>query len=89
MLERAEAIDVEPGGSLRVVQIEDIVGLKIQALINDPSRVEGDWHDIRQLVCTAREQSVQLDWDLLGDYLDIFRMADRRSELKSLYGATH
>lgn len=88
MLRRAEAIEVEPGVTLKVVQIEDIVGLKIQALINDPSRAEGDWHDIRQLVCTAKERGASLDWDLLGDYLDIFKMSDRLTELKSLYGAT-
>jgi hypothetical protein len=27
--------------------------------------------------------------DLLAGYLEIFRMADRLPELKSLYGATH
>ncbi len=88
MLRRADLIEIEPGISLRVVQIEDIVGLKVQALCNDPSRAEGDWHDIRQLVRTAHAQGATLDWDLLGDYLSLFRMLDRLPELKSLHGAT-
>lgn len=88
MLRRAEPIEIEPGVTLRVVQIEDIVGLKVQALCNDPSRAENDWHDIRQLVRTAREQDVPLDWDLVADYLKLFGLLDRITELKTHHGTT-
>lgn len=88
MLRRADRIEIEAGVSLPVVQIEDIVGLKIQALSNDPSRAENDWHDIRQLVRAAREQDTPLDWALLGDYLTIFGLPGRIADLKTLYGAT-
>ncbi len=87
MLRRADLIQFEPGVALRVVQIEDIIGLKIQALRNDPDRAENDWHDIRLLIRHAREQSASLDWKLLGDYLEIFRLSDRLPELKILHGS--
>jgi hypothetical protein len=88
MLRRAELLTVEPGIALRVVQIEDIIGLKIQALSNDPSRMESDWHDIRLLVRTARELGAPLDWKLVGDYLDLFHLENRLTELKKLHGTT-
>lgn len=88
MLDRSDSIEIEPGIALRVVQIEDIIGLKIQALCNDPGRAESDWHDIRMLVRTAREHGASLDWELLADYLQLFGLPDRLAELKTLHGAT-
>lgn len=87
MLERAEAIAIEPGLSLRVVHVEDIVGLKIQALVNDPTRAEDDWHDIRALLRAAREQGTTLDWELIAEYLRIFGLDAKLAELKEHYGA--
>jgi len=88
MLDRADMLTVEPGIALRVVQVEDIIGLKIQALSNDPSRLESDWYDIRLLVRAAREQGAPLDWELIGDYLDLFHLQDRLSELRNLHGSS-
>jgi hypothetical protein len=87
MLKRADLIDFESGVALRVVQIEDIIGRKIQALCNDPDRAENDWHDIRLLIRHAREQSAFLDWKLIGDYLETFRMSHRLPELQALHGS--
>lgn len=89
MLERAERIPVTPKASLPVVQIEDLIGLKIQAAHNDPTRLASDWSDIRMMVESSKQAKRSLDWDLLGDYLELFDSAGRLPEIKSWYGTPH
>lgn len=86
MLERAERIDLTPSISIPVVQIEDIIGLKIQALVNDPSRAVGDWNDIRLLISAASRNAQPLDWELISDYLGIFDLQNKHSEIRTWYG---
>lgn len=86
MLDRADRIEVEPGISLPVVQIEDIIGLKIQALVNDPTREAGDWNDIRIILETAFEKGRQIDWELLRSYLEVFKLGGELTNLKKWYG---
>ena len=88
MLRRAERLKVDAELQLPVVQIEDLIGLKIQALVNDPSRAVGDWGDIRLLLEAARQQRVALDWKLLEDYLRLFDLEHKLPELKSMHGPT-
>lgn len=88
MLDRAERVAIDADLSLRVVHVEDLIGLKVQAAVNDPSRADNDWHDIKLLVGAARDEGAQLDWELLADYLRIFDLSDRLRELQKLYGAT-
>jgi len=88
MLRRAERLPVSAGLALPVAVIEDIVGLKIQAVANDPSRALADWHDIGLLLAAAREQRVALDWELLEDYLRLFHFEARLPELKSIHGTS-
>ena len=89
MLERAERIEVSDGLTLPVVQIEDIIGLKIQAAVNSPQRATSDWADIRMMLETAGEQAEAVDWELLHDYLGIFKLEDKLHTLQSWYGQTH
>jgi predicted nucleotidyltransferase len=65
MLERAQ-----PLKSLKVncVRAEDIIGLKIQAYINDPKRELQDKADIQALI----EKNPDLDWTLIREYADLF-----------------
>jgi hypothetical protein len=86
MLERADLLSVDQDLSLPVARIEDIIGLKVQAAVNDPARSVGDWHDIAMLICAAKEQSVPIDWTLLGDYLKLFDLGSKLDHLKDLYG---
>lgn len=86
MLARAEALPVLDNLRIKVVQIEDLIGLKIQALVNNPRRAEQDWVDIRLLLQTAAEQALTLDWPLLADYLEIFHLEVKLPELKRWYG---
>jgi hypothetical protein len=89
MLRRAERLSVSPDLALPVITTEDIVGLKIQALVNDPSRAVGDWHDIRLHLESARDQGQSLDWELLEDYLRLFQLESKLPELKTIHGAPH
>ena len=88
MLRRVERLQVDAELQLPVVQIEDLIGLKIQALVNDPSRSIGDWNDIRLLLEAAGARRSTLDWELLEEYLRLFGLEARLAELKSLHGPT-
>jgi predicted nucleotidyltransferase len=88
MLQRAESMPVLGDMAIRVVQLEDIIGLKVQATVNDPSREARDWSDIRMIVESARDQGRPIDWSLISDYLGIFRLEARLEELKRCYGQT-
>jgi hypothetical protein len=87
MLRRAERLPIGPDVSLPVVAIEDIIGLKIQAIANDPARALADWHDIALLLSAAREQQLAPDWELLEDYLRLFHFEHKLAELKLIHGA--
>lgn len=85
MLRRADRLTLTSGCSLPVARIEDLIGLKIQASVNNPARALGDWADIHRLVLHAGEQGIALDWELVGDYLEIFKMAGKLPELKGIH----
>lgn len=89
MLDRAERLPWPGGVSVPVVHLEDLIGLKLQACINDPTRQPRDWADILLMATHAREQSIQLDWDLLADYFGLFDLGAKLEELSRLYGQTH
>lgn len=76
MLARAERLPIEGGPSLPVAAVEDIIGLKVQAMSNDPSRADQDWLDIRQLVRASSELDQRLDWELIEQYLQLFGKQD-------------
>jgi len=88
MLDRASRIEVGPGLSLPVAQAEDIIGLKVQAAVNDPERASADWQDIEMLVRASAHQGGQIDWDLVADYLEIFDQPDRLNRMREWHGET-
>lgn len=85
MLSRAERLPLGESCVLPVVQLEDLIGLKVQAATNDPWRAPGDWSDIGRLLIHAAETARPLDWALVQDYLAIFRCEAKLPELKALY----
>jgi predicted nucleotidyltransferase len=89
MLKRAESLPVLEDLNIKVVQVEDIVGLKVQAIVNNPTREPHDWADIRLILAAAGEQGTPIDWPLVADYLAIFRWEAKLPELKQFYGTTH
>lgn len=72
MLQRAEEKTVL-GGSLKikVLRPEDIIGLKVQAMSNNPERQLQDLADIKALVLLNKDK---LDWPLIEKYFKIFGM---------------
>jgi hypothetical protein len=88
MLQRAERLPLTPGCAIPVVHTEDLIGLKIQAACNDPTRATGDWSDIHQLIQHAGRTRQSIDWELLGDYLALFEKSDELYTLRKQYGAS-
>lgn len=86
MLKRAERV-VFGEFSIPVVEMEDLIGLKIQALSNNPQRAIRDWQDIHMLLQTAGTNRAAVDWERIQDYLSVFSLEEKLSELKESYDA--
>ena len=84
MLERAREITAF-GGELRirVLQPGDIIGLKVQALANDPLRERQELLDIHLL---AERFSAEIDWGRLREYFALFERLGIYDELRKSYG---
>jgi len=83
MLEDAIEKDVFEGRmKIKVLRPEDIIGLKIQAAVNDSERAEREFLDIEALMSHYKER---LDWDLIEEYFSLFEQDDKFKELKSKY----
>jgi len=54
--------------ALSVIAAEDLIGLKLQALANDPSRSR-DWGDIRGILDLRRDE---LNMQRVRDYFGLF-----------------
>jgi predicted nucleotidyltransferase len=87
MLERAERISFGKEISIPVVQLEDLIGLKIQALTNNPQRATRDWQDIHMLLQMAGTNRDLVDWELIEDYLSVFSLEHKLDELRQEYDA--
>ncbi|MCL5978540.1 MAG: nucleotidyltransferase family protein [Nitrospirae bacterium] len=74
MLERAEGKEVFNGAlTVKTLIPEDLIGLKLQAIKNDPKREETDMADIKILFQIYKNS---LDWSLIKKYFKIFGMRD-------------
>jgi hypothetical protein len=69
--------------TLRILKAEDVIGLKAQALANNPSRRLRELADIESLI----EANLKgLDWTLLKTYFDLFSLQDVYAGLKERFG---
>lgn len=89
MLDRAERMPLNRDLNLPVVQLEDLIGLKVQAACNDPHRATADWSDIRLMVEASAYARTPLDWELIADYLEIFDQQEKMKDLKKWYGTVN
>ena len=64
---------------INFVRAEDLIGLKIQAYINDPSREFQDKADIQYLVSSQND----LDWKLIKKYADLFNEWEVVNEIRN------
>ncbi len=79
MLNRAEEKALlDDRFKVKVLKVEDLIGLKVQSTSNDPSRLHQDMADIRVLI---KNNLSALDTELLREYFSLF---DREEELDSL-----
>jgi hypothetical protein len=69
--------------SIRILLPEDVIGLKIQAIANNPSRQHTDTADIETLM---ELHGRHLDWERLLDYYELFDMMPVGESMKKKYG---
>ena len=82
MLKRAVEKDIFSGKmKIKTLIPEDIIGLKLQAVFNNPSREKIDMPDIELLVSVNNKN---LDWELIKQYCKIFNMKDLCEKLKKV-----
>lgn len=82
MLDRADRLEITASLRIPVVQIEDIIGLKVQAAVNDPKRSTSDWMDVRLLLEHSANSGRPPNWELIADYLKIFHLEAKLEEMK-------
>lgn len=81
MLGRARPARLFPEGpDVLVLAVEDVVGLKIQAIANAPHRRSQDLADIQQLFAANRES---VDWGLVEEYFALFDMRDLFEKMRA------
>ena len=81
MLKRARECEILKGQfKVKVIAPEDIIGLKIQASTNDPSRNSRDLADIEEIL---KRHADKMDLELLREYFLLF---NREKELDDLLG---
>lgn len=71
---------------VKVVLVEDLIGLKIQAMVNDPTRRSGDLADIEALL---EIHHARLNWELLEEYFRLFEQNNLLQRLQEKYGRTN
>lgn len=85
MLDRAENKKIFDGViAIKVLKPEDIIGLKIQAMANNPSRKTSELADIEALIEAHKDK---LNWKIIKKYFTIFDMQEAANKLKDKYYA--
>ncbi len=84
MLSRASELPVF-AGSLRVrtLRPEDVIGLKVQALANDPQRERRDLVDIELL---AERYAAEIDWGRMREYFALFGKVELYEGIREAHG---
>lgn len=86
MLKRAKELPIFEGKfKIRVLEPEDIIGLKLQALANNKSREIRDYADIASILDYFKGK---LDWSIIKDYFLLFDKEKKFKELKAKYGTS-
>jgi len=83
---RTAGISPMAGMAIPVVSPESIIGLKVQAMVNDPERRLRDMADIEWLV---KEHHDNMDMVLVRQYFDLFSMGKDLEELLQRLGYAH
>ena len=89
MLARAHRVELgDDGIVVPVVEMEDLIGLKVQAMVNDPDRRRGELVDIRALFEAAAATKRRVDMERIREYFALFgEESELREILKGLEDA--
>lgn len=83
MLERAAEKPVFGGArAIRVLMPEDIIGLKVQAMANDPQRKNRELADMEMLMGVYKSR---LDWGRLQEYFQLFNFLNEFKQLRQRF----
>jgi hypothetical protein len=83
MLDRANDYPAFGGKqSLRTAQPEDVIGLKVQAMSNDPERRAQEQNDIERLM---GRYGNRLDWDRIQEFYDVFGLTEEARTLRERF----
>ena len=84
MLKRAEDKKIFNGAlTIKVLKIEDLIGLKIQAIANDEKREAIDLPDIKSLISLY---NTEIDWSKIEEYFKLFGFNELFTKLKGKHG---
>lgn len=83
MLERAQSYPIfQDNLTIKALQPEDVIGYKIQGLVNNPLRAGQDLVDIESLMAYHREK---LDWARIQEFFELFELGEQGCELRKRY----
>jgi hypothetical protein len=68
-----------------VADPEDIIGLKVQAMVNDPKRSLQEIADIERLMALYGRK---LDWQRIQEFYELFNLGEEAKQLRQRYGHT-
>ena len=79
MLKRAQKKNILQGkATIHVVEPEDLIGLKVQAIANDKSRLTQDLVDIQMII---KNNSESLNFNRIKEYFELFDNLDDYNSL--------
>lgn len=85
MLQRAEEKKIfNETVPIMVLTVEDLIGLKVQAIANDESRKAIDLPDIESLIAMHKKT---VNWLLIEEYFTLFGFKELLTELRIKYGS--
>lgn len=87
MLTRAKSYPVFGAKqTVKAADPEDVIGLKVQATVNDPDRKPQELADIERLMSLY---GPKLDWKRIQEYYDIFGLGEEAKRLRERFGRAH
>lgn len=72
--------------TVRAADPEDVIGLKVQAMVNDPDRKPQEFADIERLMDLYGSK---LDWARIQEFFDLFGLGEEAGRLKERFARAH
>lgn len=86
MLDRRVSKETNDGIPAYTLRPEDLIGLKLQAMINNENRVDHEQNDMALILDACKVHAVSIDWELLGDHFGLFDKLDLLEKLRNDHG---